>query len=381
MTAQLFDQLGEALKAQRERFGAEAFENRRRVISLLADALPEARREIRAVASALDEGAVEALSGVERRLLGMEMDRQADRLEQSHGLRPDLAKQVIRTLAYALDLGPAPSVYEAAPVAQQAAPPAAEWAGLSQTTSPPQQLGQSPYAVSPPHYTQQPQQHSQPAQAPDQTAAFMAWARQGIFSFQGISITRLHALIGAAAAAVFVFGAPMLSGGRNVTPPDNQQQQTNYANELTDVGVQPKDTLESNVGSPTPMTIPGGQRLTTMQVRDIVNSNRNVLLVDVLIGDHQITLQGAHYMPIAGQPGNFNDNIQTQTAQALRNLTNGRRDAPLVFYCAGAACWESYNAVLRARAAGYTQLFWYRGGLASWQEAGLPMHPRPAPTN
>lgn len=390
MSTQLFDQLGEALKAQRERFGADAFDNRRRVISLLADVLPEARREIRAVASALDEGAVEALANVERRLLGMEMDRQADRLEQSHGLRADLAKQVIRTLAYALELGPAPSVYEAAPMSPQPAPaPAAEWAGLSQSTAPPQApqqtmspLGQSPHVVSPSHYSAQHSQHP-PQQPTGQTASLTAWAQQRVFSFRGIDITRLHALIAGCAAAIIVYGLPSLTAqNQQVTPANNTgQQQVNYAHELTDVGVQPKDTLETNVGSPTPMSVPGGQRITTMQLRDFINANRNVILVDVLVDQHQITLQGARYIPLAGQPGALNDNIQAQTARALQNVTGGRRDTPLVFFCAGAACWESYNAVLRARAAGYTQLFWYRGGLASWQEAGLPMQNLPAPTN
>jgi PQQ-dependent catabolism-associated CXXCW motif protein len=363
MSGALYDQLGEALKAQRDRFGADAFDNRRRVISLLADALPEARREIRAVASALDEGAIEALAGVERRLLGMEMDRQADRLEQSVGLRPDLARQVIRALAYALDLGPPPSVYEAAPAP---APTSGDhdWAGLSQTTAQPAyQPVISPGAQAPP--------------APPGPAISLNTV---LFKIQGRAITGLHAAIGAAAIALVVFALPMLTNGRPTTPA-NTAQSSDYAGELTDTGVRPKDTLESNVGSPTPMSVPGGERLTTMQVHQLANSDPNVLLIDVLVDQHQSTLQGARYVPAAGQPGSFNDAAQAQTAQALQNLTRGRRDQPLVFFCAGAACWESYNAVLRARAAGYTRLFWYRGGLASWSAAGLPMQALPQPTN
>ena len=48
-------------------------------------------------------------------------------------------------------------------------------------------------------------------------------------------------------------------------------------------------------------------------------------------------------------------------------------DAPMVFFCQGAHCWESYNASLRAIDLGYTNVYWYRGGLSSWQEAGLPV--------
>ncbi len=365
---QLYDQLGEALKSQCVRFGANALDNRRRVISLLADALPDARREIRAVASALDEGAVEALTGVERRLLGMEMDRQADRLEQSVGLRHDLAKQVIRALAYALDLGPPPSVYEAAP-APSSAPKAQEWAGMSQPTA--QHAVPQPGPVTSPHYV---------PPTPGHTPA--SGLNTVLLTVQGHAITGMHAVIAAVAIAGVVFALPML-GGQRAGPAvrTDTALAAEYAGELMDTGVRPKDTLESNVGSPTPMSVPGGERITTAQVRDVVTANPNVLLVDVLVDPHQVTIQGARYLPAAGQPGSFNDTAQTQTAQALQNLTGGNRDQPLIFFCAGSACWESYNAVLRARSAGYTRLFWYRGGLASWSAAGLPMQSLPAPVN
>lgn len=383
MSGAIYDQLGEALKAQRERFGADAFENRRRVISLLADSLPEARREIRALASALDEGAVEALSSVERRLLGMEMDRQADKLEQSVGLRPDLAKQTIRALAFALDLGPAPSVYEAA--APSASAPAQDWAGMSQPTGPSPAFNAMPShgvspspGISPTHYPPQPA-------PPQQPASSQLGLDKVLFTFQGTPITRLHGVIAAGVVALAVIVLPMLGNGGQApaqphTLPDIQLSEAGYAGEMNDNGVQPKDTLESNVGSPTPMSVPGGQRVTTKQVVDIMRADANAILIDVLVDPHNVTAQGARYLPAAGQPGTFNDAAQAQTAQALRNLTGGRTDRPLVFFCAGAACWESYNAVLRARAAGYTRLYWYRGGLASWHAAGLPMQNLPPPS-
>jgi PQQ-dependent catabolism-associated CXXCW motif protein len=45
---------------------------------------------------------------------------------------------------------------------------------------------------------------------------------------------------------------------------------------------------------------------------------------------------------------------------------------PVVFYCASSECWLSVNAAMRARKIGYTQVMWYRGGLAAWVRAGLP---------
>jgi rhodanese-related sulfurtransferase len=45
----------------------------------------------------------------------------------------------------------------------------------------------------------------------------------------------------------------------------------------------------------------------------------------------------------------------------------------MVFYCVDSECWLSYNAALRAIALGYTNVMWYRGGIASWRTAEGPM--------
>ena len=46
--------------------------------------------------------------------------------------------------------------------------------------------------------------------------------------------------------------------------------------------------------------------------------------------------------------GSFTDQVQTALSNELNQLTNGRKDFPIVFFCEGVRCWESYNAVLRA---------------------------------
>ena len=149
-----------------------------------------------------------------------------------------------------------------------------------------------------------------------------------------------------------------------------------YADELTDFGVAPKNELEANVGSATPLTIPVGVRVTTEEAQRMLADN-GATPVDVLGNPHQQTLPGAIYMPQGGMPGSYFDASQAQFVQQLGQATSGDTARPLIFFCLGANCWESYNAVLRANAAGYTQLYWYRGGLAAWQEAGLPMQALP----
>jgi PQQ-dependent catabolism-associated CXXCW motif protein len=164
------------------------------------------------------------------------------------------------------------------------------------------------------------------------------------------------------------------------TPAPPVQQARAYANELTDYGVPAKSELESNVGSPTPLAIPVGVRVTTDEVQRMLAENRG-LLIDVLEGGHSLTLPGALYMPAGGLPGTFEDINQVQFSLQLLQATAGDTSRPLIFFCQGASCWESYNAALRANAAGYSQIFWYRGGLAAWQEAGLPTMTTPPPYN
>ncbi len=170
-------------------------------------------------------------------------------------------------------------------------------------------------------------------------------------------------------------------GFNNPAPaPNPPAQPRGYADELTDFGVQPQSELEANVGSATPLALPVGGRVTTEDLQRLADNGR-AILIDVLAGPHQQTITSAFYMPAGGMPGTFEDIHQVQFSLQLLQVTGGDTGRPLVFFCQGANCWESYNAVLRANAAGYSQLYWYRGGLAAWQEAGLPMAPTPQPYN
>lgn len=201
-------------------------------------------------------------------------------------------------------------------------------------------------------------------------------------------------IIGLVAAAVLVGGLYVLTRPAPLPPPHVNDftpvppppaptptpppvQQRGYADELTDFGVAPKSELEANVGSPTPLAIPVGVRVTTDEVQRLTADNRAVL-VDVLATPHGETLPGAFFMPAGGTSGSFYDDNQTQFARQLSQATGGDTSRPLIFFCQGANCWESYNAALRANAAGYRQIYWYRGGLAAWQEAGLAMQSLPA---
>jgi PQQ-dependent catabolism-associated CXXCW motif protein len=155
--------------------------------------------------------------------------------------------------------------------------------------------------------------------------------------------------------------------------PPGPQPSDNFSNELTDWNVPPQSELQTNIGSETPSSIPGGRRVVTAEVLKLINTE--AVLIDVLrdnTGGHR-TIPGAIYIPGAGDAGNFRDHIQRRLAQVLAQLTSQDANRELVFFCLGAECWESYNAALRAIQLGYRNVLWYRGGLQSWNAAKLPL--------
>lgn len=374
-SAAIFDRIATALAEIRPRFGAGGFSDRRRVIGLLADKAPDAKREIRVVGTAIDEGIPGSLARTERHLVGVEMDRLANGLEASTGLRLDIARQVVRAFAFAMDLGPLPSVYEAASSASTApppppvAPPTGGWTGMTAPVQPPPHAASGPISQYPPI--------SQPTYQTGGTAPA---------SYVGMPAAKPNIAgriaLGVGGLVVLALGvSQFMGGGRGPGPgPGNNvvvSNQTGFAGELADQGIAAQSELNANLGSPTPLSIAVGQRVSTLDLQRMIQDDPQLLLVDVLAQEHPQTIQGAYWLPSGGSAGSFQDSYQSDFAAGLTQVTGGVRTRPVVFFCAGANCWESYNATLRANAAGYTRLFWYRGGLASWAEARMPMAPLP----
>ena len=104
---------------------------------------------------------------------------------------------------------------------------------------------------------------------------------------------------------------------------------------------------------PTPASIPGGRLITTAQLVQALRGPAagRPLIFDVLGGPER--LPGAQNAVPAHQPGSFDDDTQREFGRYLQQVTQGRMDMPLVFYCASTQCWMSYNAALRAITMGH----------------------------
>jgi PQQ-dependent catabolism-associated CXXCW motif protein len=151
-----------------------------------------------------------------------------------------------------------------------------------------------------------------------------------------------------------------------------------FADENRDWAVESTNRLrQPPYHAPTPLTIPGAKVVQTRELRAMAANaggtpGGGLILIDVLTEEGHVTLAGAVWVSGAGRGTSFVDQVQSILIQLLDKLTGGDKARPMVFFCASSQCWLSYNAALRAVAAGYQNVYWYRGGVEAWVAAGLP---------
>ena len=143
--------------------------------------------------------------------------------------------------------------------------------------------------------------------------------------------------------------------------PNGQSDRPNFADELTDFGIPPQTTMRRDVAAPTPMSIPGGHLITTREVMQ--TRGMQVVLLDVLEGQPHPEIPGAVWLPGAGTAGSFDDQYSHALWDMLSQATQRNPNFPIVVFCEGARCWESYNAALRIIQLGFKTVLWYRGGV------------------
>jgi PQQ-dependent catabolism-associated CXXCW motif protein len=145
-----------------------------------------------------------------------------------------------------------------------------------------------------------------------------------------------------------------------------------YAEEERSWGIEPPPGYRAkDYHAPTPDTVPGARVVRTEELRSMLEREPRPFLVDVLSGPVHRTLPGALWLHNGGL-GDFDAAEEQRFLDALARLSGHDKGREIVFFCSGARCWLSYNAALRAARAGYGNVYWYRGGIEAWREAGLP---------
>ena len=144
---------------------------------------------------------------------------------------------------------------------------------------------------------------------------------------------------------------------------------------LTGAGVAATSALrKDSYHADTPLTVPRGRTVTTVDLVKLMLSPTPPILIDVLEGEGHKTLPGAYWIRGPGWYGaseDANADTRDRLGYVLEGLSKGNKAAPLTFFCEGYQCWLSYNASLRAHELGYTNVQWYRGGVKAWEAAKL----------
>ncbi|CAD5108136.1 PQQ-dependent catabolism-associated CXXCW motif protein [Zestomonas carbonaria] len=134
--------------------------------------------------------------------------------------------------------------------------------------------------------------------------------------------------------------------------------------------------------SPTPAHAEHATTIDTPALQRLLNEQPRTRLIDVyrrtwlngrFVDDEEHrNLPGSLWLANTGD-GQLAPQWQAYFADNLERISAGDRRLPLVFYCRS-DCWLSWNAVKRAHALGYANLYWYRDGIDAWEQAGLPLH-------
>ncbi|WP_210395698.1 rhodanese-like domain-containing protein [Motiliproteus sediminis] len=112
-----------------------------------------------------------------------------------------------------------------------------------------------------------------------------------------------------------------------------------------------------------PETIDAAKTISAEELLDLVDQLDDLVIIDARgQGDYD----KGHIPDVVRIK---NDDV---TADSLAAAVPSK-NTPVVFYCNGVKCGRSADAASKAKAAGYTNLFWFRGGIAEWQEKGYPV--------
>jgi tetratricopeptide (TPR) repeat protein len=139
-----------------------------------------------------------------------------------------------------------------------------------------------------------------------------------------------------------------------------------------DWGVPADDVLHKEFEGKTPTTAPGVTTVNTEQL-DAMLEHDKPLVIDTMEASWYRSVPGAIGLDFHGNTaGNFTDDTQKRLERKLHELTGGDMAKPIVAVGFSVVRFDGYNLALRIRHAGYTNVYWYRGGREAWEVAGKP---------
>ncbi len=121
----------------------------------------------------------------------------------------------------------------------------------------------------------------------------------------------------------------------------------------------------------TPATLAGVKVVKADEVKKMQDAGTPVIDTRVAAEYAEKTIKGAKSVPYKEKSAKDVGFDASQDQFDLSKLPSDKA-ASIVFFCNSGECWKSYKASVVAQKAGYSKIFWFRGGMPEWSKAGLP---------
>jgi PQQ-dependent catabolism-associated CXXCW motif protein len=129
----------------------------------------------------------------------------------------------------------------------------------------------------------------------------------------------------------------------------------------------------NNFATPLPIEAPGASTITALQLKAMLQEDRQLTLVDTFVGAAHQSLPGAVWLPELGDV-RLGSMESRRIGAVLARATEGDKARPVVVFERNQSFgWYGYHAVLRLVGMGYRQIYWFRGGIDAWHDAGQSM--------
>ena len=112
-----------------------------------------------------------------------------------------------------------------------------------------------------------------------------------------------------------------------------------------------------------PDAIPGTTKISAEELISLAQEEADLVIIDSRkVSDHKDGyIEGSINLP----------DTETDPASLAKHIPG--KGTPVIFYCNGIKCGRSVTSAKVAVAAGYRNIYWFRGGWAEWNEKGYPV--------
>jgi rhodanese-related sulfurtransferase len=128
----------------------------------------------------------------------------------------------------------------------------------------------------------------------------------------------------------------------------------------------------STLGYFTPRLLEGTELVSAKQARGL--AIRGVAFFDGRTEEEYRSSHpaGARWLPYVERSNKETDFDASKDELDVSKLP-ADKNQEIMFSCGGPECWKSYKSAIRALKQGYKRIYWFRGGIKEWLDAGLPI--------